>query len=64
MLCICMLFALGTIGEMPNFFDFGSKTRVENLLIGFSSKLLVFRERKDEKAFARDKEQITHIALL
>ena len=51
-LCVCMLFAvpLGAIGEMLNFFDFGSKTRVGNSFIGFLSKLLIFwlwaKERK------------------
>ena len=40
----CLKFPWVQYGEMPNFFDFGSKTRV-----GISSKSLIFCERKSEK---------------
>ena len=57
-----MLFALGTIGEMPNFFDFGSKTRVGNLLIGFSSKLLVFvSERTKKHSLVKKSKSLTSL---
>ena len=55
---------MGTVGEMPNFFDYGSKTKALSLLIEFSSKLLILCEWKSKKEFTPEKEKIAHIALL
>ena len=48
-LSICMLFALGAIGEMTNFFDFGSKTRVGNSLMVFWANCLFFVSKRAKK---------------
>ena len=44
-----MLFALGAIGEMTNFFDFGSKTRVGNSLMVFWANCLFFVSKRAKK---------------